>query len=224
MRLRVYRSLPAALKTMASKVNKTLNYSLDKLWAMTCLKLREILKENKQNVTGNKQILVARCYALNPVIDERKDDTSSSSSGINDESVNENAVGTTAVDPFLQLETFKKIGFNELNLTAKGRQWETDLRMFPPLNFHQLYEYLVVRTQKYEEGVMKGVSHKKMKSYQFFKEGHIKTYEIARGFGKVWVKSKVVASMKHEMYRIIVVCKDDGDVLYGACECPAGYV
>ncbi|CAC5418389.1 unnamed protein product [Mytilus coruscus] len=152
---------------------------------------------------------------IKSVIDERKDATSSS--GISDESVNENADGTTAVDPFLQLETLKKIGFNELNLTARGRQWETDLRMFPPLNFHQLYEYLVVRTQKYEEGVMKGVSHKKMKSYQFFKEGHIKTYEIARGFGKVWVKSKVVALMKHEMYRIIVVCKDDGIKRAGKC-------
>ena len=61
---------------------------------------------------------------------------------------------------------------------------------------------------------------------------HIKIYEIARGFDKVWIKSKVVASMKHEVvasmkhetYRVIVVCEDNGDILYGACECPAGYV
>ena len=36
---------------------------------MTCSKLKEILRTNGQNVTGNKQILVARCYALNPVVD-----------------------------------------------------------------------------------------------------------------------------------------------------------
>ena len=31
----------------------------------------KILKQNKQNVSGNKHILVARCHALTPVIDER---------------------------------------------------------------------------------------------------------------------------------------------------------
>jgi uncharacterized FAD-dependent dehydrogenase len=72
--------------------------------------------------------------------------------------------------------------------------------------------------------MMKGVSYKKMKSYQFFQEGHIKSYEIAHGYGNVWVKSKVMASMKHELYRVIIVCKDNGDISYCACECPAGYV
>jgi hypothetical protein len=60
-----------------------------------------------------------------------------------------------------------------------------------------------------------------MKSYQFFQEGHIKSYEIAHGYGNVWVKSKVMASMKHELYRVIIVCKDNGDISYCACECPA---
>jgi hypothetical protein len=47
-------------------------------------------------------------------------------------------------DPLFRLKSAKEIGFNEINLTAKGRQWETDLRLFLPCNFHQLYEYLVV--------------------------------------------------------------------------------
>jgi hypothetical protein len=54
---------------MASNVNNNQNLSLDELWATKCTELREILK---QNVSGNKHILVARCYALTPVIDERK--------------------------------------------------------------------------------------------------------------------------------------------------------
>ena len=190
----MYQLFPATMSTMASNVNKM--YSLDQLWSMTCSNLRHILRENKQNVSGNKQILVARCYALNPVEDERE---SVSSEDCADRSVDV----SDGFDPFLQLDSVKEIGFNQLNLTAKDRQWETDFRSFPPINFHQLYEYLVERTKKYGDTEMKGSSHKKMKSYQFFKEGHIKTYEIARGFGKVWIKSKVVASMKHETYRVI---------------------
>ena len=66
----MYQLFPATVSTMASNVNKM--YSLDQLWSMTSSNLRHILRENKQNVSGNKQILVARCYALNPVEDERK--------------------------------------------------------------------------------------------------------------------------------------------------------
>ena len=78
------------------------------------------------------------------------------------------------LDPFLQLDSVKEIGFNQLNLTAKGRQWETDLRLFPPINFHQLYEYLVVRTKKYGDSEKKGSSHKKTKSYQFLRRDILK--------------------------------------------------
>ncbi|VDI28477.1 Hypothetical predicted protein [Mytilus galloprovincialis] len=119
-------------------------------------------------------------------------------------------------------DSVKEIGFNGLNLTAKGRQWETDLRKFPPCNFHQVYEYLVKRTKIYGDLVMKDDSYKKMKSCQFFQEGHNKSYEKAHGHGLVWVKSKVIASMKHKLYRVIIVCKENGDIFYGACECPAG--
>ena len=162
---------------------------------MKCTELPDILKQNKQTVSGNKQILVARCYALTPVIDERKNVALSA------ETVDESDAQDDSFDPLFQLKSANEIGFNEINLTAKGRQWETDLRLFPLCNFHQLHEYLVVRTHKYGDDMMKGVSYKKMKSYKFFQEGHIKSYEIARGYGNVWVKSKVMASMKHEIYR-----------------------
>ena len=105
---------------------------------MKCTELREILKQNKQNISGNKQILVARCYALNPVIDERKNVASSA------DTVDERDAQDDSFDPLFRLKSAKEIGFNEINLTAKGRQWETDLRLFLPYNCHQLYEYLVV--------------------------------------------------------------------------------
>ena len=136
----VYQLFPATVSTMASNVNKM--YSLDQLWSMTSSNLRHILRENKQIVSGNKQILVARCYALNLVDDERE---SVSSEDCGDRSVD--VTCSDGFDPFLQLDSVKEIGFNQLNLTAKGRQWETDLRSFPPMNFHQLYEYLVERTK-----------------------------------------------------------------------------
>ncbi|CAG2216827.1 unnamed protein product [Mytilus edulis] len=32
----------------------------------------------------------------------------------------------------------------------------------------------------------------------------------------------MITSMKHELYCVIIVCKENGDILYGACECPVG--
>ena len=108
----MYQLFPATVSTMASNVNKM--YSLDQLWSMISSNLRHILRENKQNVSGNKQILVARCYALNPVEDERERE-SVSSEDCADRSVDV----SDGFDPFLQLDSVKEIGFNQLNLTAK---------------------------------------------------------------------------------------------------------
>ena len=60
------------------------------------------------------------------------------------DTVDESGAQDDSFDRLFLLKSAKKIGFNEINLTAKGRQWETDLRLFPLCNFHQLYEYLVV--------------------------------------------------------------------------------
>ncbi|CAC5389766.1 unnamed protein product [Mytilus coruscus] len=152
---------------MASNENKTQNFSLDQLWGMKCSKLKEINK----SASGTKQILVPRCYALNPVVDDRE-------------------------------------------ITAERSDRDTDIEdtFNPPCNFHQVYLYLVKRTKKYGDSVMKGDSYKKIKSYQFFQEGDIKSYEIEHGHGLVCVKCKVIASMKHELYRVIIVCKENGDI------------
>ena len=107
----MYQLFPVTVSTM----NNGIMYSLDQLWSRTNSDLRHILRENKQNVSGNKQILVARCYALNTVEDERE---SISSEDCADKSVDV----SDGFDPFLQLDSVKEIGFNQLNLTAKGRQ------------------------------------------------------------------------------------------------------
>lgn len=52
--------------------NKTQIFSLDQYWGMRCSKLKEILRENNKSASGTKQILEARCYALNPVVDDRE--------------------------------------------------------------------------------------------------------------------------------------------------------
>ena len=91
----MYQLFPATVSTMASNVNKM--YSLDQLWSMTSSNLRHILRENKQIVSGNKQIL--RCYALNPVEDERE---SVSSEDCDDRSVD--VTCSDGFDPFLQLD------------------------------------------------------------------------------------------------------------------------
>ncbi|XP_069109720.1 uncharacterized protein [Argopecten irradians] len=183
--------------------------ALEALWRLSCIKLKDILRKKGESVTGNKAMLVARCYALDqcPVTVKIS------------QSAEDNA---TIVNPFSLLDTSKDLTYTDLNATANDRQWQTDLRQLPPCNFHQLFEYLVTRTRKFGEGEMKGVCHKKMRSYQFFQEGHIRQYEIAKNLKNTWVKAKVIASMKHETYRVITVFENDGDIVYAACECPAG--
>ncbi|XP_021363173.1 uncharacterized protein LOC110456646 [Mizuhopecten yessoensis] len=89
-------------------------------------------------------------------------------------------------------------------------------------NFNQLHEYLVTRTNKYDDPSMKGSCYKKLKSYQFFMEGHVSNVEVARGQGHTWIKSKGIASIKKTKYNVMVVFHSNGDVRYAACGCPAG--
>ena len=52
--------------------------------------------------------------------------------------------------------------------------WSSDLRDMPFLSFLQLYNYLVVRTEKYDHTYIKTTSYKKLKAFQFYYEGFIK--------------------------------------------------
>lgn len=108
---------------------------------------------------------------------------------------------------------------------ATGCTWSKDLRGLPALTFVQLYDYLVNKTLKYKSADVTSCEYKKLKAFQFFKEGHIKDMQVCQKDGKVFVKAEVLASMKSQKYSAIVVFDNNTKgVAKAACTCPAGYV
>ena len=98
--------------------------------------------------------------------------------------------------------------------------FETDM---PFLSFLQLYNYLVVRTEKYDHTYIKTTSYKKLKAFQFYYEGFIKLIEVATTLEFVYINAKVKPSMKHGCYKVIVkFSRSSADVCAAACTCPAG--
>ena len=89
------------------------SFSLDDLWKLSCAKLKDILKKNGQPVSGNKEMLVARCYSLNTVTDEKENEDPSAQEA--------------NVNPLSELDSLKAVTYTAMNCTAKGRQWVTDL-------------------------------------------------------------------------------------------------
>lgn len=79
---------------------------------MKCPQLREILKENKQIVSGNKQILVAGCNALNSVIDDSAEIVEIS------ETSKETRESGESFDPLGNLQFKKELSYADLNFTA----------------------------------------------------------------------------------------------------------
>ena len=57
--------------------------------------------------------------------------------------------------------------------------WAINLRGPPPFNFVQLYDYLVIKTAKYDHTLIRTSGYKKLKAFQFFKEGHIMRTHIS---------------------------------------------
>ena len=100
--------------------------------------------------------------------------------------------------------------------------WDTDLRGLPPFHFVQLYDYLVVKTAKYDHASIRSSGYKKLKAFQFFKEGHIRKTHIGANDGITYVKAEVLASMKQKKYKVMVSMSHLGEVLKAACQCPAG--
>lgn len=154
-------------------------------------------------------VLVAKCYDLINQHSAVKDDHSGVDSG---KLIDNN--------PLSALKDKQTITYDDLFLTAKGRQWNNDLRLFPETNFHQLTKYLIKRTRKYGEYQLKGFVYKKMRAYQFFEDGNISEYQIAKGFDLTWVRA--IAFMRHIKYKVIGIFNNTGDILHAACECPAG--
>ncbi|XP_021365779.1 uncharacterized protein LOC110458423 isoform X2 [Mizuhopecten yessoensis] len=186
------------MSIMTAPKNSIFHLGVDDFRQLRVVDLKEILRDHNESITGNKSVLVARCLSVKTklAIDVPDADTASS-------------------DPFTFGTDDKEITYKQLNLSAKARIWSDDLRNMVEFNFNQLHEYLVTRTNKYDDPSMKGSCYKKLKSNQFFMEGHVSNVEVARGQGHTWIKSKVIASMKKTKYNVMVVFHSNGDVRLG---------
>ena len=71
-------------------------------------------------------------------------------------------------------------------------------------NFFQLYHCFVVITEKYNGDLFRRSSYKRLKSFQFFYEGHIKTMGLCITELFIYVYSKVKFSTKNKCYNVIV--------------------
>ena len=184
------------------------NESLEAIKKLSVEELKNILHNRGQPVTGKKADLVLRCHAL---FQRQK----TPNSGLPEQ---ENV-------PLLPVTSSKKsadITYESLLAEAVDCVWATDLRGLPPFNFVQLYDYLVIKTAKYDHASIRTSGYKKLKAFQFFKEGHIrKTYISTKG-GITYVKGEVLASMKQQKYKVMISMNHLGEVLKAACQCPAG--
>ena len=110
--------------------------------------------------------------------------------------------------------TYKAVFSRELSNAI----WKNDIREIPNFNFSQLYHYFVVITEKYNGDLLRRTSYKRLKSFQFFYEGHIKTMELCTTELFIYADSKVKPSMKNKFYNVIVkFTRESGDIIAAAC-------
>ena len=100
--------------------------------------------------------------------------------------------------------------------------WATDLRGLPPFNFVQLYGYLVIKTAKYDHSSIRTSGDKKLKAFQFFKEGQIRRTHVSAKGGITYVKGEVLVSMKQQKFKVIISMNHPGEAVKAACQYPAG--
>ena len=99
--------------------------------------------------------------------------------------------------------------------------WKNDIREIPNFTFFQIYHYFVVNTEKYN--LFRKTSFKRLKSFQLFYEGHIKTLELCTTEVFIYVHSKVKPSMKNKCYNVVVkFIRESEDITAAAFTCPAG--
>lgn len=173
--------------------------------------LKKILRDRGQPVTGKKADLVLRCQVL---LERSKTPTQAAPE-------QENAP-LLLVASGCSAKTAQDITYESLVAEAADCVWETDLRGLPPFNFVQLYDYLVIKTAKYDHASIRTSGYKKLKAFQFFKGGHIRKTHIGAKGGITFVKGEVLASMKQQKYKVMISMSHFGEVLKAACQCPAG--
>ena len=87
-------------------------------------------------------------------------------------------------------------------LVNSQMQFGKMIREIPNFNFFRLYHYFLVITEKYNGYMLRRTSNKRLKSFQFFYEGHIKTMVLCTTELFIYVYSKVKPSMKNKCYKL----------------------
>ena len=165
--------------------------------------LQGIVKHCHENISGKKADLLMRTSAIFSHCQQKLQSQQLSSDSFMDH--------TTCC-------TYKAVFSCELSNTI----WKNDIREIKNFNFFQLYHYFVVITEKYNGNLLRRTSYKRLKSFQFFYEGHIKTMELCTTELFIHVHSKVKPSMKNKCYVIIKFIRELEDIMTAACTCPAG--
>ena len=179
--------------------------SLEDLKKLNVEQLKKILVCYKEKTSGVKADLILRAYAIFCRLQNQSEyDCSSSQHPL---------IGN---ENHCTYEAIYKSKCSHL-------PWTSDLRGTPAFSFVQLYDYLVVRTTKFKHIKLKSTAYKKLKAFQFFYEGYIKKFFVARDINFTFFDVRIKASMKNVLYKAIVILSNDsGDVCCAACTCPAG--
>lgn len=183
--------------------------SMQDLRTLKVNELKSILKTFGELTGGKKEDLVLRCF----VLVERSKATDNTSICASRAIVNE----PPSLSP-------TEITYEIIIREATGQIWKKDLRELPSLSFVQLYDYLVTKTSKYSEHDVCTGGYKKLRAFQFFKEGHIKDLHLCSRGNFIYLKAEVRASMESKKYKSVLVFDKTqlNCIVKAACKCIAG--
>ena len=178
---------------------------LDDLGSLSVKELNNILLSYRRKVSGVKADLILPAFAIYSHLERQEKDMPS----------------TAATSSVVDGESFT---YHALFESRCGHlPWIPDLRNTPFFTFVQLYDYLVVRTMKFKDIALKSTGYKKLKSFQFFYEGYIKKFSVAKDNNFTFFDVHMKAARKNTWYKVLVVLSNStGDVCSAACTFPAG--
>ncbi|CAC5408719.1 unnamed protein product [Mytilus coruscus] len=107
--------------------------------------------------------------------------------------------------------------------TVINSEWVNDPRMWPELDFGQVYLYLIETPSMFSKSSMK--AYKSLEAYRYVESGHvdqIKIYDV-NGSPFCFLKADVVGSMKiRDKLPWVCLAKDTADIYCAHCTCLAG--
>ena len=129
---------------------------------LTVKELKKVLLAYNEKVSGVRADLILRAYAAFSRLEHQKSNAGSLSEPV----LVEGSTGYT---------------YNAIfSLRCSHLPWSSDLRGTPSFSFIQLYDYSVVRAMKFKHIKLKITAYKKLKALQFFYEGYIKKFSVAK--------------------------------------------